>query len=332
MSSLVIQTSFIGDVVLTTPLIATLTESGPVDVVTTLLGAQVLANDPHVRHLSVYDKRGRDRGAAALVRLARKVKAQSPNDVAYLAQGSLRSALLARAAGYRHRIGFTTSQGRLLYTKRVAFRRDLHHAERLLRLALDDHATVEPDALRPRVYPGPEDRAAAAALIDSVPNDGRPLIALAPGSIWGTKRWPYFPDLAASLRGDYRIAVIGSADDSPLAEAVLRATRDGIDATGRLTLLGSAALIGRCRALVTNDSAPLHLASAMNTPTVAVFGPTVPAFGFGPLAEVAAVAENTALSCRPCHPHGPRECPLGHWRCMRDLTVESVRERVAAIT
>jgi heptosyltransferase II len=69
----------------------------------------------------------------------------------------------------------------------------------------------------------------------------------------------------------------------------------------------------------------------MNTPTVAVFGPTVPAFGFGPLAEKSVVAEHVALECRPCHPHGPRVCPLGHWRCMRDVSVAAVLERLATI-
>jgi heptosyltransferase II len=71
---------------------------------------------------------------------------------------------------------------------------------------------------------------------------------------------------------------------------------------------------------VTNDSSPLHLASAMNTPTLAVFGPTVPAFGFGPLADRSTVAQVEGLDCRPCDRHGPRRCPLGHWRCMREIT------------
>ena len=92
-----------------------------------------------------------------------------------------------------------------------------------------------------------------------------------------------------------------------------------------------AALIGRARLLVTNDSAPLHLASAMNTPTVAVFGPTVPAFGFGPLAERAAVAEHLSLDCRPCDQHGPQRCPLGHWRCMREISPEQVAQLARSI-
>ncbi len=332
MASLVVQTSFIGDVVLTTPLIAHLAQNGWVDVVTTPGGAAALANSPHVRHLVAYDKRGRDRGPRGFVRLARTVRVRDAGAVAYLAQGSLRSAALAALAGYRQRVGFDTSGGRLLYNRLARFGHDRHHAERLLRLALGDDASIDPSALRPRLYPGVLERQAVNALLESAPNESRPLLALAPGSIWATKRWPYYAELAHALRPRARTVIVGSADDTPLAREIVQATAgDAIDATGRLTLLGSAELIGRCRALITNDSAPLHLASAMNTPTVAIFGPTVPAFGFGPLADAAAVAEHPTLACRPCHPHGPRVCPLGHWRCMRDLAVESVLGRLAAL-
>lgn len=329
--SLVVQTSFIGDVILTTPLIGYLAASGPVDVVATPAGAAVLHNNPHVRRLVVYDKRGKDRGAAGLLRVARAVRAEGPQDIAYLAQGSLRSALLSRAARFRHRIGFNTSPGRPFYTRQVPLRRDRHHAERLLRLALGD-ASLGPYLLRPRVYPGATERAAVDEVLGAIPNERRPLIALAPGSVWATKRWPYYAELAAALRPTHCVVVIGAAEDAPLASEIVRAAGgSAIDASGRLSLLASAALIGRCRAIVTNDSAPLHLASAMNTPTVAVFGPTVPAFGFGPLAEKSAIAEHLSLDCRPCHPHGPRTCPLGHWRCMRELTVNDVLARLTTL-
>ncbi|MEW5917477.1 MAG: lipopolysaccharide heptosyltransferase II [Gemmatimonadota bacterium] len=327
--SLVVQTSFIGDVILSTPLIAELGRRGAVDVVATPAGAAVLRGNPFVRHLVVYDKRGRDRGLLGLRRIARSVRAERA-DTAYLAQGSLRSAMLARLAGYDERVGFDTSPGRVLYSRRISFRRTQHHSERLLRLALGD-ATIARDQLRPRVHPSDGDR---AAVDDMLKNAGsRPLLALAPGSVWSTKRWPYYAQLAAAVQPSFRVVVIGSSEDTPLARSLTEATRgDAIDATGRLTLLGSAELIGRCRAIVTNDSAPLHLASAMNTPTVAVFGPTVPAFGFGPLAEKTTIAEHRTLHCRPCHPHGPKVCPLGHWRCMRDLTVEDVLTRLGQIS
>lgn len=285
--------------------------------------APLLANNPAIRRVIVWDKRGRDHGARGLRRMAEVVRAPDRHAIAYCVQGSWRSAALAVLAGYRSRAGFDTSAGRWLYTQRVRHRADWHHARRLLSLAgREVDAGTSP---RPRLYPANAERLAVDDVLRKGPNDDRPLVALAPGSIWGTKRWPYFPALAAQLIERYRVTVIGSADDAGLAQEIRAATSDRVvDATGRLPLLASAELIGRCALLVTNDSAPQHLASAMGTPTLTVFGPTVPSFGFGPLAPRAAVVEHPTLPCRPCHPHGPSTCPLGHWRCMRELDVTGV--------
>jgi heptosyltransferase-2 len=330
-TSLVVQTSFLGDTVLTTPLLAQLANRGPVDIVTTPAAAALLANHPAVRNVIPYDKRGDDRGLIGLWRLARRL-GQSHYDVALLAQGSWRSAVLALLAGIPNRIGFSTSAGRLLYTKRVAYRDDLHHAARLLMLARPNGREPTPAELQPSLAPGPAERAEVDAFLHRHGvGAAEPLIAVAPGSVWGTKRWPYYPQLAAELAGDARVLVLGSDADASLADEIVAAAPEAIDVTGRLSLLGSAELIGRCRVLVTNDSAPMHLASAMGTPTVALFGPTVPDFGFGPLAPRASVVGHDTLPCRPCDRHGPQRCPLGHHRCMRELAPSLVAERARAL-
>lgn len=331
-SHLVIQTSFVGDTVLTTPLIAHLAGTGPVDVVATPLAATLLANHPAIRRLVAWDKRGAGRGLRGLRRLADTVRAEDRDATAYCVQGSLRTALLARAAGYRHRVGFDTSAARWLYTRRIRYHAGAHHAERVLRLAVGHSDGFPPGAARPRLYPGASEGAAVDDLLDAGPASGLPLVVLAPGSVWATKRWPYFPELAAHLRVRARIAVAGSAEDGALAAAIVRATgASTVDATGRLSLLGSAELIRRAALLVTNDSAPQHLASAVGTPTLTLFGPTVEAFGFGPLAPGSATVGLEGLACRPCDRHGPARCPLGHFRCMRELGVERVAARALAL-
>ncbi len=326
MTSLIVQTSFLGDMVLTTPLIAELAARGPVDVVATPASAGLLANNPDVRRVIVYDKRRSARGLRGFRRIARELAA-SRADAVYLAQGSLRSAALAFASGVRVRVGFATSAGRALYSRTVPYRRDLHHAARLWQLAAPDR---EPDAeqRRPRLYPGAEEKAAVNALLGAS-HDARPLAALAPGSVWATKRWPYYADLARALAGEARLVVIGSADDRQLAAAIVDAAGPStVDATGHLSLLASAELIGRCRLLVTNDSAPQHLGSAMGTPTATLYGPTVPEFGFGPLAPHSIVVGHPTLDCRPCDKHGPAVCPLQHWKCMREVTAGDVAAQV----
>jgi heptosyltransferase-2 len=318
-STLVIQTAFLGDVVLTTPLLTAIAaHHGPVDVVTTPVAAPLLETHPAVRQVIPYDKRRADRGWAGLRTLARRLKTEKYGR-AYLPHRSLRTAALAFLARIPARIGFSGGWS-FLYTEARPKPRTGHETDRLLALA-DEAPAVYPPQLRPT----PEDARAAAGLVEGA------FVALAPGSIWGSKRWPYYGELAARLAAQLPVVVVGGPDDVGLGEeivgAVGRAGGRAVNACGKLTLRQSAALIKRAALLVTNDSAPLHLASAVGTPIVALFGPTITEFGFGPV-RAGDVALGLELQCRPCSSHGPLQCPLGHHRCMRDLTVEAV---IAAI-
>jgi heptosyltransferase-2 len=128
--------------------------------------------------------------------------------------------------------------------------------------------------------------------------------------------------------------VVGGPEDAGLASEITAAVgRSGgraVSSCGRLTVRQAAEVIRRAVVLVTNDSAPLHFAQAVGTPTVAVFGPTAPAFGFGPRGPRDQVVELDGLACRPCSTHGPRRCPLGHHRCMKSLTVADVLKAIEA--
>ena len=322
-TTLVIQTAFLGDVVVTTPLLAALAaRHGPVDVLTTAAAAPLLETHPAVASVIRYDKRGADRGLGRLLRLGRALRRREYERV-YLPHRSWRSAALALLSGAAERIGFDDSAAAATYTRRVPRSPSGHEVERLLALA-DDSAAAPPV----RIELTADDRAAADAwLRDRGVGEG--FVALAPGSIWGTKRWPGYAELARAL--DATVVIVGGRDDVPLAEAVAAAAPGrGHSAAGTLGLRASAALIGRAAVLVTNDSAPLHLATAVGTPVVAIFGPTVPAFGFGPRGARDRIVEHPSLGCRPCSAHGPRVCPLGHHRCMKELSVESVATAVAA--
>ena len=324
--TLVIQTAFLGDVVLTTPLLSLLAERhGPLDVVTTPAAAALLETHPAVAEVIRYDKRGSDAGVAGLWRLGRRLRARRYARV-YLPHGSWRSAGLALLVGAAERTGFADSAAAVTYTTRVAAAKRGHQVERLLRLAGPPAGAVPPVSLGLT----PEDRMAAARWM-AERGVGSGFIALAPGSIWGTKRWPDYPALAAAVEGP--IVVLGGEEDGALAaEILVAAPGRAHSAAGTVSLRVAAALVEQAAVLVTNDSAPLHLATAVGTPVVAVFGPTVPAFGFGPRGRRDLVVEHDRLPCRPCSSHGPRVCPLGHHRCMRELSVERVGAAVAAVT
>ena len=323
MTSLVIQTAFLGDVILTTPLLEALAERhGPVDVVTTPAAAPLVDTHPAVRRVIPYDKRGRDRGLAGLLALARRLRAER-YEAAYVPHRSLRTAALALLARIPRRVGFHDGWA-LWYTEVRRRPAAGHEIDRLLALA-----GAASGAFAPHLYPTAADERAAAALLAEAGLTGD-FVAFAPGSIWGSKRWPYYKELAQRLAGAGRagIVAVGGPEDALLGEEIAAAARakggTAANGCGRLTLRESAALIGRARLLVTNDSAPLHLASAQGTPVVAVFGPTIPEFGFGPIGTGDVAIGVEGLVCRPCSRHGPPACPLGHHRCMQDLHVGRV--------
>jgi heptosyltransferase-2 len=323
--TLVIQTAFLGDVVLTTPLLAALAERhGPVDVVTTPAAAPLLETHPAVAEVIRYDKHGADRGLSGIWRVGRGLRARTYARVV-LPHRSWRSAALALLSGAPERIGFAGSSAAMSYTRRVPRVERGHEVERLLALA---ESTEHPPAVRLELTG--DDRAAADAWLRER-GIGPGFVALAPGSIWGTKRWPGYATLA--MAADAPLVVVGGPEDAALADAIVAAAPGRAhSAVGALGLRVSAAVIARAAVLVTNDSLPLHLATAVGTPIVAIFGPTVPAFGFGPRGPRNRVVEHPSLACRPCSTHGPATCPLGHHRCMRDLSVESVAAAVAAVS
>ena len=241
-----------------------------------------------------------------------------------------RNPLAERVAHIPTRVGFDSSGGSALYTSRVPYHREWHHATRLFQLAAHDvtHATPLPS-----LAPQAADQDAVTALLARAPFHAGPFIAVAPGSVWATKRWPGFPGLVASRFNRFGIVVVGGTEDRELARDMVNAAPDRVlDATGQLSLLASAELIRRAAAIVTNDSLPQHLASAMGTPTVTLYGPTLPAFGFGPLAPMRAIVEHPpGLECRPCSAHGPQVCPRGHFRCMREISAHTVADALTPL-
>lgn len=323
-SALVIQTAFLGDVVLTTPLLSVLAERhGPVDVMTTPTAGSLLETHPAVGSVIRYDKHAADKGWRGIKKLAFELRARRYATI-YLPHRSVRSAMLALLSGAGERVGFADSPAGVTYTRRVQRPRTGHEVDRLLALA-------GPGVGSPPVSLGltAADHAAADNWLAAHGVSHR-FVALAPGSIWGTKRWPHFAELAPAL--DRPCVIVGGAEDAPLASAIVAAAPGRVvSAAGALSLRASAALIQRAAVLVTNDSAPLHLATAVGTPVVALFGPTVPEFGFGPRRAGDAALGRAGLACRPCSRHGPERCPLGHHRCMRELTVETVAAALTAV-
>jgi heptosyltransferase-2 len=216
--------------------------------------------------------------------------------------------LLAWGAGIPERIGFSASAGALLLTRRVPFTWTLHDLERNLTLLM---------ALRPEYRP-------AAILPAAGARGAERLVGVHPGSAWPTKRWlaERYEELCRRLAGEgFKVVLIGGPDDRGLC-ADLASRCGAVDFSGR-TLTDLRGLMARLSLFVTNDSGPMHVATAAGVPTLAIFGPTTRELGFFPYGPGHRVLEHS-LACRPCSLHGGRSCPQGHFLCMRLTTVQEV--------
>jgi len=332
---LIIQTAFAGDVILATPLIraaATEFPNAKIHFLAIPVTANVLENNPYLTRVWQYDKHNTDAGISGFIKIARKLRGEQ-FDLALIPHRSFRSALLSFFSGAPIRIGFDTSAGSFLLTHKIKYRKDIHEVER--NLSLTEAFAIHSNLLVPEIFPDDNDRAVVEnALKASGGNFYGALIAVAPGSVWPTKRWPkeLYTQLCQMLSSRKNpVVLVGGPDDQGLCEEIAKAAHSSVTSlAGKLTLRQSAELLRRCRVLITNDSAPLHLASAVSTPTVAIFGPTSPEFGFYPYQTKNRVVEKT-LSCRPCSIHGGKKCPIGTHECMLGISPQEVMKAVEEV-
>ncbi|MBS1582707.1 MAG: glycosyltransferase family 9 protein [Bacteroidetes bacterium] len=334
---LVIQTAFLGDAVLVTSLLEKLHAFFPdaaIDLVVRKGNDGLFEGHPFLRKLHVWDKRkGKTRALFRLIGELRKTR----YDHILNAQRFFSTGLLTVLARGREKVGYDKNPLSFLFTRTVEhripdparLRKDgppsgaiTHEVDRLN--ALIAHLT---DASRPlpRLHPAASHRAEVDRLTGGPPD--RRIITIAPASVWHTKQWPAekWVALIGTLPPDRRVLLTGGPGDTALCERIAREAGRGEVVAGKLSLLGTAVLMQGAAMNYVNDSAPLHIASAMGAPVTAVFCSTVPAFGFGPLnANGRVVQLEEPLYCRPCGLHGYKACPEGHFKCASGIEVASV--------
>jgi heptosyltransferase-2 len=371
MNILVVQTIFLGDVVLTIPLLQHLRHAYPsarIDVIVRKGVDGLLASHPAVSSVLTYDKTGSDGGLVGAWRVVQRLKS-GRYSLALVLPGSIRSAIAVYLARIPQRIGTDQSTGILLFADKVKFPGELKSSPNgrsvlfleglwkmlggknsfvstlftdVVRIDVKNDAIhrhlqlleplgipVQESILHPRLYPSQHDAEVVTNQLSNLAA-GR-LVAVSPGSVWATKRWPAnrYASLAREFIGrGYNVCVVGGGSDVAVCEEIVQSVKSSslLNACGKLTPLQSAELLKRCRLLVTNDTAPMHLASAVGTPCVAIFGPTVPEFGFAPFGSQHLIIERKALWCRPCTPHGGARCPIGTHECMTGISVEEVSQ------
>lgn len=360
---LIVQTAFIGDVILITPLIRAVHELYPkasIDAMVVPAAAKLLENNPHLKSVIPFAKR-----KTSLWQMAKLLKNKG-YDLVISPHSSGRTHLLLWLSGIKRRIGFDRSWLPFLLTEKIPHPTNMHKIQKNL-LLLKFLSSIE-FGMQTELFPSERDRQKAASLLQRFGN--KPLIAIAPGSIWATKCWllERYARLAQELvMHGYGIVLIGGEGDKdkcdevekavlnlnscpplphscppsphscksrnlPQLQEILDQVRDEgspqvLNLAGKTNLLESAAIIARCNLMLCNDSGALHIANAMQTRVFAFFGPTVQTIGYYPYRDGDRVFE-TELKCRPCGSHGHNKCPLKHHDCMRKIEVQPVLEAI----
>lgn len=329
-----VQTSFIGDIVLTTGAINALHQHMPSvrqHFVTTPTGAKVMMDHPHLASIHVFSKREGQLRPMLHVRRSLSHQNLPSSTVILQPHKSLRSTILSKILGYPlHTYRETT--GSWLATKTAPRVAVLHESDRIA-LLLETLGLPREKFLGTKLFlPRRDPPKVAERLVEGVN-----WIGVAPGSVWATKRWPTtkFATLSQTILDDKSMGIVllGGEDDVKAAQFIEESCQQRrpeakeriINLAGKTSLTDLNGIYPRLKKIISNDSSPIHYASAFNIPTVAIFGSTIPEMGFGPLADSSYIAQ-VRLNCRPCSDHGPSVCPLGHFKCMNDLEVTAVKE------
>ena len=328
---LIVQTGFLGDVVLTTPLIAEMRRRlapESLTILTTPQARPLLEDHPAVDRVLVDAKHTDGKGLTGLLKTARRLRGEGFT-MAAAAHKSLRTALLLALAGIPQRIGFRQSPGWFLYHRIASRDPNRHEVERILCLMRAFNVEPEECDRRPFVaYGAFAHTQAQTFLTDAGIQEHEPVFIIAPGSVWPTKRWTMvgYAALVRQLERHYgRVLICGGPDDARVAEAVYEQSgRQGVNLVGKADLQTFMALADRARACISNDSAPMHIAAARNAAVVAIFCATTPGLGYGPYSDRAIIVEKKDLACRPCSRHGTVTCPRQTEACMRLITVQDV--------
>ena len=320
---LIIQTAFLGDVILALPVAQTIKSHLPdskVDFLCIPSTKEVLENHPDINTVIPYDKKGGDK-LDKFIEVLSEIR-ETEYDIVISPHRYLRSALLTYYSEAKTRIGFNRNSLSFLLTGKVKYEYNTHEIYRNLELvkAIPGLKYDESKAsLQPRLYPSVNDIEKVNHLFNR-----SNLVCFAPCSRWFTKQLP--ADKAKEIvhgviMKGYNAVLIGGKDDMNYCSELEKSVNDNslVNICGKTTALQSYEVINRSKVLITADSGAQHLGAASQTPVALIYGSTDRRFGFYPLSKDSIIIENNSLTCRPCTDHGRDKCPKKHFKCMTEL-------------
>jgi heptosyltransferase-2 len=325
MKFLIIQTAFTGDVVLATSLAEKIHASLPNAEVSMLVrkgNESLLSHHPYLKEVLIWDKKQNKFGN--LIKLIGVVK-KNKFDVIINLQRFAGTGFLTALSGAKERLGFAKNPFSFFYTKKFphTIGDGTHEIQR--NQLLIEHLT-DSKAAMPRLYPDRNEFEKVKSF------QAQAYVTFSAGSIWFTKTFPLYKwvelaDLYAEREPDTKIFLLGSKAEDELGNEIISKSKNQniANLAGKLSFLESTALMKDSKMNYVNDSAPMHMAGAINANVTAIYCSTVPNFGFGPLSDNSRIIETKEiLNCRPCGLHGYKECPQSHFKCAHGISINDV--------
>lgn len=321
---IIIDLLYLGDLMFATPFIKELRKNFPkarIDLIVNSAFHSIMEDNTKLDNVYSYDKEWTLKQSIEFAKLISK----NNYDLGINIHGSWRSAILLRLINPTYIIGYG-KKGQLFLNRRLTQPQNQHMVDIYLNLLREMDLRVESSLPYLEIKKSVQDEI-DKKLISWGINPKEKLIALNTGGTWPTKRWTAkgFAQLGDILNRKYgRVILIGSLGDLPLVEGIvnLMETKPVI-VTGKTNLRELAALLARCDLVISNDSGPVHVAAAVGTPTITIFGPSDD-LKYRPLGEKHKIVK-APIDCRPC---GKHQCPLNHHHCMTEIKVDAIIDEI----
>ncbi|MFH1194530.1 MAG: glycosyltransferase family 9 protein [bacterium] len=329
---LVIQTAFLGDAILTLPMIQKLSEKYPsssIDVISIPSTQEIFSASPYVQNVLVLDKRGKHRSIRTLLKFTREIKAIGYSKL-FSPHRSFRSSLITMLSGVRNTNGFDTASFNHVYKNLIKYEPSDHEVKRnlsLLGINEEFDWRIKPEI---KLSKEVENKIQSFLLEKNLTKK----IAVAPGSVWNTKKYPfdYWKEIIGYLvDNSYNVFLIGGSDDTEINDSLKSNFPKGVISTaGQFSIIESIGLLKECMCLICNDSAPTHMGMAADIPVLTIYCSTIPQFGFYPYNKKSVSAGLNDLKCKPCGIHGYNECPIHTFDCGKllkpSIVIDALKE------
>ena len=315
---LVIQTAFPGDAILTLPLIQELKKKNPfflIDVLCIPVTCEIFAASPYVNSVLLFDKKGKQKSFFAFIKFLKKLRSNKYEFV-FSPHRSLRSAIISLNVGAQETYGFENSALKFAFRHTVKYDASAHEVKRNLEFVNGDYGN-DKWRIVPEVKISEDSKNKVQKFFKD--KNIKKFIAIAPGSIWETKKYPieyfrYIIDHFIKLR--YQIIIIGGNQDKELCETLQKENDKSVFLTaGDFSFIETIELLKSSSLLICNDSAPTHLGICADIPVLTIYCSTIPEFGFYPYNMKSGYISYDKLFCKPCGIHGYKNCPLDTFEC-----------------